>query len=1018
MKAALRALIAVILAGAALAAARAGEEADAGPGLYVRVEARDAPVHLSSLRVVVNDKWLTSRWISVREQHLVRNRQQDERYLLRAGNSSYSGENNARIIRPGGQVTYRIPTDSQPNAANVLARAWSRGRHPRVSLSRGSKPDDSGTFKLGGGFTGSPGETRRLNAMVDFASGRLAFDGETWPGSYVAHRWGLGEMFWYGFVRVVKRGCTVDFWKKNSTDFRVQGKLAKDADRGVFGARVDWHRPLERGYIYTFTLKCDSPPDYVLAGDRVVWRRERDYHDRQGHVIFTYAPEQDGPISLYFLRRAGRESETLDLDSGYKNGLYSTRRKLKGQPPDYERADAEFTTMRNPGITCRLVPRYSQEPVGASEVPVVEPDYPTADFDVVARQLIHYGYPDFYRYLDTYGIQYGVHGGRTPSGGRLNRLPTLKGAGLRHITLFPVRPRNGELVNRNPHWSAEEMTDEELIDRTAREAKKWLDLVNGGRVFFQFQEIESLLGGWGKHVRRSPSLRHLGHTNLNEKTVQEVWRLQFRALRDFMDTLRSRAGGGERVKTLALNDRAALHGAYAYHSGADVLVKKQIHRQNVNVLVSNARGNARAYGKEFGLDCDSWDRCTWYSYHPDELTQVMRVYFHSGARYMLDEMSTVANDRGAGDRLEGEGITPIGRAWLRFTRYAHTHPKRGRQSVNIGIMRGLGDMWHTVAGPSSSWESTHYKKRVNGQNYLTDFNLLDVLFAAYGRYWRCSTDRLCTGAPYGPVDMLPWDAPAPELKRYRVIALLGVNAATERQLRRIDNFVRSGGVFLCAAGHLENEAGEFVRGNLKDLFGVQITGRKTLQQDGRERPYVGLSPVSGGAGVVERLPNGDPLLVRNRRGEGASYLFSGEHVSEFGGELPRRVLRRECRRVRRVAFSPAYDRLEYMVQRRDGLCILPVFNHGNVGFPSGKTRKGPWQGTVRLHLDRCAGLDGELAAYAVDYGTPDGHARYALRRLKASRQDGILSMEVRVNDFRELVIGPAGSVQERYFNAR
>ena len=84
-----------------------------------------------------------------------------------------------------------------------------------------------------------------------------------------------------------------------------------------------------------------------------------------------------------------------------------------------------------------------------------------------------------------------------------------------------------------------------------------------------------------------------------------------------------------------------------------------------------------------------WDRNYWWGYPPEPIRHGLTVMFHTGARYIMNEIDIF--DQKAG-RLTGWG--PM---WFDFLRYAKLHPPRGEGQARIAVMRGLGDEWNRLA---------------------------------------------------------------------------------------------------------------------------------------------------------------------------------------------------------------------------------------------------------------------------------------------------------------------------------
>jgi hypothetical protein len=437
--------------------------------------------------------------------------------------------------------------------------------------------------------------------------------------------------------------------------------------------------------------------------------------------------------------------------------------------------------------------------------------------------------------------------------------------------------------------------------------------------------------------------------------------------------------------------------------------------------VANARGSAFAYDKEYGFDNDCWERCYWHAFHPDEVMQNLQTYFHGGGQYILDEISVITK--------QGM-LTSLGRTWFEFIRWAKLHPERGVQQVKIAIMRGLADEWTRACGPSTSWESANEAHEVTRHDYFTDYNLLNIFFNNFGNYYRTFPDRQSTGNSYGPVDFIPWDTPSNKLQNYKLIVYLGkANCMDNKQYENLKKYVEDGGVLTMAVGQLKDDNGKFIKDDLSDLFGVKINGGFTVKEnpvwdrekmtwnfpEGKKK-YIQLKTTLPQTEIFCRLKNSDPYVVLNRLGKGKAYLFATEYLTEFDDATATRLLIPECEKIKNVTFSPESSWLEYMVQKKGNCYVLPMFNHGNVGFPSGNGRKnGTWQGKVSLTLSKFEFPAGtRLAVYESIY-VPNEKLPYKLVKIDSVQDTHFLEFNLDIDKFSEIVIGPENKVKEEYF---
>ncbi len=679
----------------------------------------------------------------------------------------------------------------------------------------------------------------------------------------------------------------------------------------------------------------------------------------------------------------------------HPDNLRCFRAKYEGARPSYEKfklpEGTQFFAIE-PTIASRLLEEFATQPVEYKR-PTLNKELPYTNDDIV---LIEHIIPvDEARLASANGIDaylFSASGRSVAEVESMEWAKRLKDAGIKKLAVHPFWIE-GERY-RGAHWidaiNAGKL--EETKEAVIGLAKKWLNFVPGGEVYIYYPEVNSCYGHWGRGIKEAPLARMPGYEDIRQGG-KRAWELSFKFFQELAKELKGKIGG--RVKLLFHFDRAAFQGAYGLHSGADIVMHKNIHRQSINIVVANSRGAAMAYGKEFGFDFDCWDRQYFYGYHPDGVLQGLLVYFHSGAGYILNEIPVWAKG----------GVTKCGEAWLDFCRYARTHPKRGEQQVRIAIMRALGDEWNRVAGPSASWEAGRWlpsdlKGRKVEETYLWDYVLLNLVFANYGLPWRTFPDRLCTGTPYGPVNFIPWDTPLEKLRDYKVVIFLGSGVIEPSTYKNLEAYVQGGGKLVMAVGQLKGADGEFVT---KDVMGIKLGEQREI--DGKKYTYLQLTS-NATQQVLYRLRNSDPMVVRCRYGLGEIFLFSGEWLTNFDDRVPATVLAKVLEEAKFLEFEPYSDWLEYMVQKRGKVYMFPIFNHGRGFFPSGNGFDyGAWEGVVSVDLVKLGLNVKDVAVYRLVY-QPKRKVPFSLEPVKFTVEKGKLSFRLRVEKLEEVVIGP------------
>ena len=367
----------------------------------------------------------------------------------------------------------------------------------------------------------------------------------------------------------------------------------------------------------------------------------------------------------------------------------------------------------------------------------------------------------------------------------------------------------------------------------------------------------------------------------------------------------------------------------AYEAGMDSGLS-QFNKSNNTLLVADARGAARAYGKPF-----------WRSYQAEgahvspEGDQHLRMWWLSlhlayvaGAAQVTDEESLYREyhqrSYGRNDRMPR-----MRRQILRdFCRYVRTHPRKGEIRVNQACLIGryacdvvdgisrtdaYGDhlpvVWRNFGGWTDEWRPSTPEY---GLRYLDAF-LPGVWLQTLQlppekiRRWFC-------GTPLGEIELIPIDSPPAVLSAFPLLLLLGWNTMDEEQYARLRSYVENGGkLFMSIPQATMNESRKFLINNLdnlnlvregdfSDLFGVRVVGRggklgrmrgetdiednpvgtllqwRTINHQPPEGPLDPMPDLAeiellGSEVLVRDIDSGKPVLVRKRFGMGEAYLL-------------------------------------------------------------------------------------------------------------------------------------------------
>ena len=343
---------------------------------------------------------------------------------------------------------------------------------------------------------------------------------------------------------------------------------------------------------------------------------------------------------------------------------------------------------------------------------------------------------------------------------------------------------------------------------------------------------------------------------------------------------------------------------------------------NCEVHLSAVRGAARAAeGRRFG----AYLAIGWYggSNADPEKADRFRLGLYSsylhGASVILNESGTWGSYEFGDQSDENDPLAVAERESLRrffaFTRRDRRPP--GGPYASVAFLQGNLDGW-TGHTQTTVWASRAIEC-VPGDPER-GWDLLEAAYPGFGGHDSTPAEheqaQWFSGAPYGPVDLVPASAAQDVLSRYRGLVCVGWNAMTPELWRRLVGYVRAGGSALLSVVQMSAESdrkqgvGPWPAADLSFLphrsyekaLGVRIRGRKEETQGGAHygrrakllrvvRPIAGtLSkgreylvhypiPVADlrlcGAMPVVASDRGDPILLRHKHGKGEFWLFAG-----------------------------------------------------------------------------------------------------------------------------------------------
>jgi len=284
---------------------------------------------------------------------------------------------------------------------------------------------------------------------------------------------------------------------------------------------------------------------------------------------------------------------------------------------------------------------------------------------------------------------------------------------------------------------------------------------------------------------------------------------------------------------------------YFYQAGLEFLGAETMYSAE-DVVLASVRGAARAYGKsEFGAHL----AVQWSSTPLDDPAHFRR-YFLSLACCYLQGVTQINTEEGlyrmenlyAREDRFGAACSGHREAHAIVRRFIETHERRGTLRAPIGVLQGRDCGW-TCFARGRVWAQEAESMRFGPPE--ESFDLLKVF------YPRCRLDGIyrsdCpqepqgwySGTPYGPVDLLPVEAPLRVLRTYKALAFLGWNTFQEKDFAALLEYVRAGGTLLLARPHVSINTKRFEPSNVPSSKSLRQLLGEALRAGGRVERAVG-----------------------------------------------------------------------------------------------------------------------------------------------------------------------------------
>ena len=900
--------------------------------------------------------------------------------------------------------------------------------------------DDLGIYKTVS--TDVVKQNYRLNDYDDFGS----WDGST-PSGW---KWGMAEFWWYSNAKVFSYNAVAEVDSPDSSYFRLKGR-PKVGKVGYFGVEFTWETKLEAKHGYKFSIHMPAMgenPDFITVNDNIVWTLTSDGVGNSldsNAITFEYIPKEDEYARIRLICETGIERGNskecsrrmlLPPNGNWGQVNISCERTVLLKTIDYTKydlhKDTEFqnagegsaSKMLKSGITAE-----SNEKIES----LVKCDYETADTTIYEMELniMYEGSAEIVKALNMDTLAYIPQNKRGDTNFE-EWAKRAKDAGITHLFLYTVTQSEKDNYVFTQLISMLEKSEKYLkegLNTTMSLANRWLELVPNGNVTVCFCEMESWFGSWTKGIENTVLSNVKGYENIKQGGLQAYETVE-KYLSNVKKDCVNQLNKPEKVKFLYNSSRAGLDATYLVKSGADLIYNKGTNRANYNITTAVARGAGTSFELPFGVGWDTFDRDYWYGVSNQAVVTGFLSLFHSGVTGIFNEINVHTND--------GK-ISTQGKAWLDGVRYAKTHPSVGKPEVDIAVMRGEGDDWFRITGKSSGWEQglavynaemdraiakddvpTKWAAAANARKsgkdvmyydtYLGDYSLLDVIFSDYGVAQQTDLERLYTGTPYGPADIISDTIDSEKLSNYKTLIYCGRGQGISKETaQKLEEYVKNGGKLVIAAGQLKDDSGELVT----DTFAsVKLGKQKIIDM----LPYTYLeADNTSSVKLIKRHKNDDPQGIYAEYGEGAVALFSGEYLSSFDTEIVREVMKSFLSENAAVKLSKQSEYIEFTPNRKGNSIIIPFINQGRGQYPSGNGKDlGVFRGTASVDLSAFGIGSEDIQVYRVNQSV-DGTKEITLSPIEFKQQGNKVTFGINVSIIDEIVIGPKESAKNDFF---
>ncbi|NLR93966.1 T9SS type A sorting domain-containing protein [Flammeovirga agarivorans] len=822
----------------------------------------------------------------------------------------------------------------------------------------------------------------------------------------------------YHFAGNMKLACDdpdVEIINRNGDVYNIEAAPNYPIARGVA------MKKLLKGYKYTFQVwyaanlinKEPKGPKRILFNNNIVWERPSDDFDLRENLgfTFTYIPEEDEVPWVWFYHDDVTDSPYDKIFYGAVDWLLVSCKTIASTDEKGSYAQQVLpSTIKSSPLYFPNAPEF-EKGIQTLEIPafatVDDPTKPMIGTELYYDRLN----PDVYEYLANRGVSaIYIQSFRDHHN---------------HDFIDYAKPST---ISDNPKIESVEIVDtrfKEKIKSLSEQGKLKRVIVKNDalrRDYYDTQNQQEIAEMFAEHSPKvdlwyqQPELT--GQENVYYKEREQEYGYDFPTpelyehlnnwvenMKAFNDNQRTE-GGPEGIKIIHNSNMVMFPFSWNFQSGIDAFMNKTIKRQNVQLMMANSRGHAKATNTEAVMRLDAWgpSNIVWW---PEEMKKVYKTFYYGGADF-IDHESAQAIE------VIDRKVYPneMGRALFDFTKWMSEHPGRGELKVPFAVISGRGTLSGRIT--YSSWGNFNGDKNERRARYDRDFNYLDVFVANFGYSFESHPDKLFAGTPYGTMDMIPFDANTSTFNNYNMIMLFGLNAMTETQSDNLKAYVENGGTLIMALGQAlgEEKYGErtVTGGSLLSAAGLSYSNGsqpEVLDQSTKfNNNYITYKIPSNVGNVLETWDGTNPKIVEYEVGEGKLILVAAEALNHADNASTignfRDYIKEYASSASLVETDDHNEWVEtFLMQNDSASYTLAAQFHGNQdGVPAALTghNDNVWNGNFIVDLEK---LGLATTNFDIKYNLPKSKGG---EKLSYVVEEGKLMIDAEIDQLSELSI--------------